>query len=278
MTEPKRHTVEVEGRSVHVREAGKGEPVVLLHGWPTSSYLWRDVMGPLARTHRVIAPDLPGFGDSDKDPGDSYSFRYHRRMLDGLFEALGVDRVNLVVHDLGGPVGLYWAVHSRERVLRLGLLNTLVYMQPSLSLAAFFAGLATPGLKGWLTSPGGIAFAMRFGVTDARCLSPEDIAAYQAPFESASSRRVLVKTALALHPDGMREVGRGMRDFTCPVGICYGARDRILSDVHRTMRRVQRDVPHATSVAIPDCGHFLQEERPLEVAEQLATLLARPTR
>ena len=103
-------TVQVDGLTIGYRELGDGPPVVLLHGWPTSSYLWRDVMPAIARTNRVIAPDLPGFGVSDKPAGVRYDFAFFERALDGLLAALGVDAVGLAVHDLGGPIGVHWAV------------------------------------------------------------------------------------------------------------------------------------------------------------------------
>ena len=74
--------VEVDGLRIHYLEAGTGPAVLLLHGWPTSAFLWRNTLHPLAETHRVIALDLPGFGGSDK-PDASYSFRFHERVLEG---------------------------------------------------------------------------------------------------------------------------------------------------------------------------------------------------
>lgn len=102
MTQPLQSTL-VDGRQMAYATAGQGDPIVLLHGNPTSSYLWRHVMGPLAHLGRVIAPDLIGMGQSEKLPAgnpDHYRFVEHRRFLDGLLEALDVrERVVLVGHD-----------------------------------------------------------------------------------------------------------------------------------------------------------------------------------
>ena len=101
-------------------EVGEGDPIVLLHGNPTSSYLWRNVLPHLERRGRCIAPDLIGMGDSDKLPNSgpgSYRFVEHRRYLDALFEAVNVrERVTLVIRDWGSTLGFDWANRHRDAV------------------------------------------------------------------------------------------------------------------------------------------------------------------
>jgi len=114
-------------------EAGKGDPIVLLHGNPTSSYLWRNVIPHLETLGRCIAPDLIGMGDSDKLPGsgpDSYRFVEHRRHLDALLEALGVrQRVTLVIHDWGSALGFDWANRHRDAVKGIAFMEAIVRPQ-----------------------------------------------------------------------------------------------------------------------------------------------------
>ena len=267
--------VEVEGLKLHYREQGSGEPVLLLHGWPTSSYLWRNLIAPIATRNRVIAIDLPGYGRSDKPTDASYSFRFYDRVLTGFMDALGAQRVGLGVHDLGGPVGLHWASQHPERVSSLALLNTLVYARPSWAVIAFVAAARLPGARSLLTSPRGISFSMRYGVHHKDRLSDETIAAYQEPFASADARRALRKAGTGLHPSGMRDIERWLPSVEVPVRIIYGERDRILPDVARTMRKVEADVGGAEVTKLPDCGHFIQEERPTEIAGMLAEFFAR---
>jgi haloalkane dehalogenase len=110
----------VLGRDMAYVEAGEGNPIVLLHGNPTSSYLWRNVLPHLRSRGRCIAPDLIGMGDSDKLPDSgpgSYRFVDHRRYLDALLEALGVrEQVTFVIHDWGSALGFDWANRHREAV------------------------------------------------------------------------------------------------------------------------------------------------------------------
>ena len=128
--------VSVNGRHMAYVEMGEGRPIVFLHGNPTSSYLWRDVMPELAGMGRCIAPDLIGMGDSDKlpDPGpDTYTFQTHRSYLDGFFEALELrEDVVLVIHDWGSALGFDWANRHRG----------------SVSGIAFMEGIVQP-LEGW---------------------------------------------------------------------------------------------------------------------------------
>jgi len=118
---------QVNNRKIHYLTVGKSETILFIHGFPTSAYLWRDIMSALAESYQVIAIDLPGYGKSDKNLEDSYSFRYYAHILDGFLENLEVKQVTLGVHDLGGPIGLYWMVQNMEKVSRLILFNTLVY-------------------------------------------------------------------------------------------------------------------------------------------------------
>src|SRR5262249_23496091 len=103
-------------------EVGEGNPIVLLHGNPTSSYLWRNVIPHLQPLGRCIAPDLIGMGDSDKLPDSgpgSYRFVEHRRYLETLLEALGVrERVTLILHDWGSGLGFDWANRHRDAIKR----------------------------------------------------------------------------------------------------------------------------------------------------------------
>lgn len=119
------HTVRVGDLGLHSTESGsdRGAPVVLLRGWPTSAALWRHALPHIGAHRRVIALDLPGFGRSDKPLDRRYSWSFFGGVLSGFLDALGLDRVGLVVHDMGGPVGMHWAVTNRERVTDLVLMN-----------------------------------------------------------------------------------------------------------------------------------------------------------
>lgn len=272
-TDIKSQFIKVEHLKLHYLEMGAGEPILLLHGWPTSSYLWRNLIPTLAEKNRVIALDLPGFGRSDKRLSDSFSFRFQNRMIEGFLQELGIEKVNLAVHDLGGPLGLFWAINHPEKVLRISFLNTLVY--PEFSWAVKLFGLATvlPLVKNWLSSPGGIRWAMRFGVENKANLSKADIEQYQRPFQSKEARKVLLKTIHRLSIAAYHEIAAELPKFKGPVQLIYGKEDRILPHIAKTMTRLQNDLPQAKLTALDNCGHFLQEDEPERIAHLMAQFL-----
>jgi pimeloyl-ACP methyl ester carboxylesterase len=265
---------QIDGLRLGYRELGDGPPVLLLHGWPTSSFLWREVMRPIARANRVVALDLPGFGASDKPVGIRYGFDFFGRTLDRFLDHLGIDRLGLAVHDLGGPVGVHWALDHPGRLTRLALLNTLLYPEFSEAVTAFIRACAAPELREQITSPSGLESIMRDGLADPGTLSAEVLAAVQEPFRTAEARRALADAGIGLSRRGFVQIARRLPTLAVPVRVVYGARDRVLPDVADTMARVKRDLPHADVTVLPHCGHFLQEEAPEEVGELLARFFA----
>ena len=262
---------EVGDLSVAYREQGEGPAVLLLHGWPTSSYLWRNVMPPIAEAgNRVIAIDLPGYGASSKPPGITYDFAFYDGVLDGFLEALGIDRLGLAVHDIGGPIGVHWALHRRERLTKLALLNTLVYPELSDMAKQFIHACSTSPLREQLTSPQGLEAAMRLGLADESALTGEVLAAVVEPFGTDAERRSLADAGIGLEIEGSEEIARLLPSLDVPIRIVYGEQDRILPDVAETMARVKNDCPQAEITALPRCGHFLQEEAPEEIGRLLA--------
>lgn len=122
---------QVDGKKIAYVEVGEGDPIVLLHGNPTSSYLWRNVIPELAGKGRVIAPDLIGQGDSEKLPAsdgpDRYSFLVTYRYLEGLLDAIGANqRVTLVIHDWGSALGFYWAQQHQQSVRGIAYMEAIV--------------------------------------------------------------------------------------------------------------------------------------------------------
>ena len=267
-----RHNVSVATQDINIAylEAGAESPaeevILLVHGWPTSSYLYRNMMPGLAKHYRVIALDLPGFGESDKDPAASYSFRYHADIIQAFVEQLGVKQVHLAVHDLGGPIGLWWAMQNPSVVASYAILDTIVYEDFSWAVKLFVGMTFLPGVRSWLASASGLAFAMRFGIYNKELLSDAVLAEYQAPFKNKAARQALLRSAGRLHIKGFVELGGNVKTISQPVCLIYAENDKILPEVATTMRRLNSDIAHAELHSVPECGHFLQEEKPEEVA------------
>jgi haloalkane dehalogenase len=208
MPTPSPAYVTVNDLRIHYLAAGGGPHILLIHGFPTSSHLWRHVMPELAKTHRVIAIDLPGYGLSDKPLGVKYNFFFFEEVLEGFLNALGIRETALAVHDLGGPVGLFWAVRHPERLTRLVILNTLVYPQTSWAVKFFLVALRTPGVRDYLVSPKGLVASMKFGVVHKNRLDRETLTPYTAPFKDAPARKALIKAGSGLSIKGLAEIAQ----------------------------------------------------------------------
>jgi len=244
---------------------------LLLHGWPTSSYLWRNIMTDLGLDETVIALDLPGFGQSDKPTKGAYSLDYYQQIIQQFLDQLGVNEVNLVVHDLGGPVGLYWAVHHQNKLHKLVLLNTLVYPELHWFVKLFIALSFVPGIRGLMSSQRGIKFAMQLGTTST--LPSESIDVYQSPFQTKQERLALIQTLQKVSPKKLAEIAAGLKELSQPIQIIYGTKDFALPDVANTMKRVKQDLPQATVHKLQGCGHFLQEDEPKKVSALMRDFL-----
>src|SRR5262245_3958055 len=188
----------VLGREMAYVEVGEGDPIVLLHGNPTSSYLWRNVLPHLQPLGRCIAPDLIGMGDSDKLPDSgpgSYRFVEHRRYLDALLESLGVrERVTFVIHDWGSALGFDWSYRHRDAVKSIAYMEAIVQPQ---SWDHWDALNARSTLKA-LRSEAGETMVLQdnffiekiLPMAILRTLSAEEMAAYRRPFaEPGEGRR-----------------------------------------------------------------------------------------
>lgn len=278
MTGPTSHFIEANSLRLHYLESGTSEPdsptTLLLHGFPTSSHLYRNILPILGETQRAIAVDLPGYGLSDKPLDASYDYDFYADTLDVFLDALDIGDLNFCVHDLGGPVGLYWMLRHPGRVKKLVILNTLAYPETHWSVKLFLLAMKTPGLRDFMVSPKGLVGTMQFGVAQKALLNREVLTPYTAPFESPAARKALIKAGGSLGTDGLAKVARELPRYDTSVRLIYGERDRVLPDVAKTMSRLQRDFPEAELTALPNCGHFLQEDDPETVGRLMAEFFA----
>lgn len=270
------HYVNVDGLKIHYLSSGEGHPVLFVHGWPTNAKLWRNIMPEVAKNRRAIAIDLPGFGLSDKPTDIKYTFKFYLRIITGFIDALGLEKLDLVVHDLGGPVGLYWAVNNPEKVSSLVILNTLFYSELSWAAKLFLSLTHVPIINSYLVSQNGLDKAMRIGVNRPSQLSAEVISIYQNPYVEKNAKLALLKSVQSLHPKGLAEIENRLDTLDIPIRIVYGKKDRILPDIRKTVNRFSKERPDSDLIqvtALKDCGHFLQEDKPFEVAQMISSFL-----
>jgi len=247
--------------------------VLLLHGFPTSSYLYRNIIPKISKTHRAIALDLPGFGKSDKPLAASYSMNYYVQILSKFINVLSIKSVHLVVHDLGGPIGLLWAVRNQTQLKSLVLLNTLVYSKVSWAVKLFILSLRLPFTRNWITSKSGIAWTMRLGIQNKERVKGILAENYQKPFLQKPAQRALIKSSSNISLKAFLEIEERLNTLIIPVRVIYGVKDQILPKVGDTFKRIQEDLPNTEVTALMECGHFLQEDEPEIVAKLISEFL-----
>ncbi|MEQ8176314.1 MAG: alpha/beta fold hydrolase [Syntrophomonadaceae bacterium] len=264
--------ISINGVNIHYLHSGKGAPLILLHGIPTYSYLWRNIIQPLSEMgHAVIAPDFPGYGLSDKPMDAPYTLSYFIDVFNDFIDALGLEKISLVVHDLGGPIGLLWAIRNPDRVEKIAILNTLARPHFSLSMNLLLWAARVPGLSHWISSPAGIAYTMKWGVYNRNVMTPDIISAYQAPFLDIKARHATIKTLRSVKPEHLTGISSQLVKLNKPIHIVCGENDSLLSlDMHQ----LQKDLPHASFISIKNCGHFIQEDQPRRLIEVLSVIFS----
>jgi haloalkane dehalogenase len=267
--------VEQDGLGMHFVDEGSGDPVLLLHGEPTWSFLYRTMIPSLARAARVLAPDYFGFGRSDKPTEVGwYSYDRHYDSIRRLVEELELRRLTVVGHDWGGPIGLRLAAEVPERVERLVIMNTGVEAgRPPGEIWLRFRELVRRA--GGDFQPGRL---VRTGC--ARGVSDEVVAAYDAPFPTPESKAgvlafpELVPTAPE-HPNTapMLAVREALQEWRKPALVLFGDSDPIFPP--RVAERISELIPGAPPAeTIPNAGHFVQEDAGEEAAERIVRFLA----
>jgi haloalkane dehalogenase len=263
------HYREVDGLRLAHLDEGDGPPVVFFHGEPTWSFLWRHVIPPVvAAGFRAIAPDLAGFGRSDKPVElDWYSYDRHVELMGGLIAELDLHDATFVVHDWGGPIGLRLAVEHPDRVARLVLLDTTGHQRMTDTWMAFREFVA-----GTEDLPVGLL------VRRACKRDPGDevIAAYEAPFPNAASKAGAraFPAILPLEPDAPgAEAGRrvlaALSELDRPALVIWGDADPVLP---LTVGERMAELVGATVEPV-DASHFLQEDAGPEVGRRIADWL-----
>ncbi|MCY4061442.1 MAG: haloalkane dehalogenase [Chloroflexi bacterium] len=274
------HYVVIGDTRMHYVAEGSGDELVLcLHGEPTWSYLYRHMMPPLAERYRVLAPDMVGFGKSDKYARlEDYSFPMHYDKLVGLIEALDLRNITLVCQDWGGLLGLCIAANYQERFARLVLLNTFLPTGDEKISEAFMARRAFSQKVGTRMQVGRLIAQT---ITQYQ-LPPEIIAAYDAPFpeDRYKAGAAVFPSLVPISPDmpGAKEM-KAARDVLSrwrkPAQVIFSDGDPILGGAAGFFRRLIPTAADQPEITIRNAGHFLQEEKGAEIAAEVIAFVER---
>lgn len=244
--------------------------MVLVHGWPVDARLWDGQIPVLAARHRVLAPDLPGFGGSDRPEPDRIGLDLLQRSLTGLMDAAGIDQASFVGHDIGSLAVLLTTIRNPERVDRLVVLNTTPYSDVPRLIRSMILGTKIPGIGALMVSRWGFRMMFRIGTAH-----PETDAGLLADLyrpKDRAGRRALVDSLRRTTWRDLEEVEAGLGDIDKPTLILWAERDP--TGPLSLARHLVADIPESTLKTVPDCGHFLPLDRPAAVAESLAGFLA----
>ena len=278
---PRRRLAVLDTELAYV-DTGAGDPVVFLHGNPTSSYLWRNVIPHVATVARCLAPDLVGMGDSGRAPDGSYRFVDHARYLDAWFDALGLTRnVVLVVHDWGSALGFHWARRHPERVRGLAYMEAIVrpvtWQEWPDAARKIFQAMRSPAGEEMVLQKN--VFVERIlPASVLRGLTPEEMERYRAPYrEPGESRRPTLTWPRQIPVDGEPADVVGVVDAyaawlaTSPLPKLFvnGVPGSILVGPQRAFCRTW---PNQREVAVKG-SHFLQEDSPDEIGRAVADLV-----
>jgi pimeloyl-ACP methyl ester carboxylesterase len=280
LLDERRSDLVVDGLRIAVFERGAGEPCVLLHGYPQDHWCWRHVGAALAASHRVIAPDWFGWGQSERSLEAAPAYDLEVERLEGLLDALGLERVNLFAHDYGAFLALGFAIRNPRRLLRLAILNSRANATFPFVWYLQFATLS------WLARIPGLRRAydvLPFYALHARSFeryvangswSRGELEGYVAWMRTAEGRRWLQHFyryyEVSLRP-GLKE---GCARIAVPAAVVWGDCDPycpfdIAEDLAARM-------PQARLVRLAGADHYVMEERPKEVLAALCDLLMQP--
>ena len=278
----RRRRVRVLDSEMAYVDTGTGDPVVFLHGNPTSSYLWRNVIPSVERVARCLAPDLIGMGESGKAPGGSYRFRDHARYLDAWFEALGLTSgLTLVVHDWGSALGFDWAERHRDSVRGVvymeAIVQPLTWAQWPEKARQIFQAMRSPAGEEMVLQKN--VFVERIlPLSVLRGLTEEEMAVYRRPYrEPGESRRPTLTWPREIPIDGepsdvvdiVAKYARWLAESDIPKLFINADPGVILTGAQREFCRSWRNQEEITVAG----SHFIQEDSPALIGQAIAEYL-----
>ena len=278
------HYVEVLGSKIHYVDEGGGDPVLFLHGNPSSSYLWRNVIPHLRPLARCVAPDLVGMGKSDK-PDIEYRFFDHVRYVEGFIEQMGLRRITLVIHDWGSALGFYYAIRHEENIKGLAFMEAIIMPVPSWELFPeasrdLFQGFRTPEV-GWdMIVNKNIFIEQVLPSKIIRRLTAEEMERYREPFREPGTRKPVWRWPNELPiagepPDVVEAVARyneWLKETELPKLLFYGSPGELVKAP--VVKWCQENLRNLKTVDVGKGIHYLQEDNPQLIGTELAAWYA----
>jgi len=271
--------ITINGSKMHYIDVGEGNPILFLHGNPTSSYLWRNIIPYLANKGRCIAPDLIGMGKSDK-PDIGYTFFEHYDYLHAFIEALDLKNITLVIHDWGSGLGFYYAYKHPDNIKGIAFMeaiyNTAKWTSVPKAMKRSFKMLRTPVLGWFLTRVLNVFITKLLPDTVFRKMSKSELNTYAAPYPTIKSRKPLQVWPTQIPFDGKpNDVHQAVKAYhswlkkaTFPKLCLYVSPGLLIRKKDVTFIK-----ENFKNIQIKNVGkglHFIQEDNPHEIGSALA--------
>jgi 2-hydroxymuconate-semialdehyde hydrolase len=267
MTVPKRRQARLPAGEIAYLDEGAGPAVVLLHGFPTSAHLWRDLVPMLAPRFRAIAPDLLGYGDSSKPADvDALTIRAQARMVRDLLEHLGIEEFSVVGHDIGGGVAQLLAFEGGVHTMALA--DTISLDSWPIEAVKMIAEASDEQVtEDFAADVARVAFDV--GMSHRERLADEDLEEYLRPWRAEPL--ALVRAARAIDGEGLRDTEGRLRSLEQRVLVAWGEDDPFQGA--EWAERLGELLPGATVALLPGCGHFITEDAPETVLPLISRYL-----
>ncbi len=258
----KERWVHIDGLAIHyVDEGAGGDPVLMVHGNPAWSYIWRRLIPSVALGRRTLALDLMGFGKSEKPHPNLHDFSHHANIVSGFIESLGLRHITLILHDWGAPFGMQYAVRHQSNISGLVLMNTFLTTDARIPPDA--AAKITPSV-------------IKDSSLHPEKISEETMTAYWAPFPSDESKKAFQAFA-RMFPDSsshpsfgpMKEIQQGLSHLKIPTMIIWGTRNKQSGYAERIAKMIPE-----SRLEILNAGHFVPEDAPEDVERLVLGFLA----
>lgn len=271
--------LEIKGSKMHYIDVGQGDPILFLHGNPTSSYLWRNIIPYLQTKARCIAPDLIGMGKSDK-PNIKYTFEDHYEYLEKFIEKLGLKNITLVIHDWGSGLGFHYANTHRDNIKGIvfmeAIYKTLTWSDMPKGMGKIFRVLRAP-FFGWLIISVANMFVKKM-IPDMieRKLTPEEFEYYKSAYPTIASRKPVRVWPQEIPIDGkpkrthdkIQAYGSWLTKTNIPKLCFYAHPGAIIRD--EGVEWIKNNFPNTKMVDIGKGMHYIQEDNPHGIGKAIS--------
>ena len=253
-------TLVVANLNTHMVRAGAGEPVILLHGLGASSYSWRFAFAELSRHYEVFAPDLPGFGRTDKPHDFDYSIAGLQGWVVAFMDQLGLPKARFAGNSMGGVIALWMAMEAGHRVERMALLGTPAYPENRPKILWPLGWPVIGRMYEWALGETTLRYIVRTTFVDQSKVTEELISEYLEPLKTAAGRRAVAEFVRRAIPPDFKARIASYPTLNQRALVLTGDADRMVD--RRGGERLSRDLPRARFVYLDRCGHAPQEDAP----------------